>query len=99
MEQRRGVQALLGFLLFTAGCAASPPAEGPAQPAALLVWPPPPAAARIRYVRRLSGPHDAGIEKSFFGRLAETLFGRPEAFLIPPSGVAERNGVFYVAYP
>lgn len=99
MEQRRGVQALLGFLLFTAGCAASPPAEGPAQPAALLVWPQPPAEARIRYVRSLSGPHDAGIQKSFFGRLAETLFGRTEEFLIRPTGVAERNGVLYVADP
>jgi DNA-binding beta-propeller fold protein YncE len=50
-------------------------------------------------VRSVSGPHDVGIEKSFLGRLSETLFGRTEEYLIRPTGVAERDGVLYVADP
>lgn len=89
----------LVLMLFTAGCAARPLAEAPAPPATPLVWPAPPAEPRIRYVRTLAGPHDAGIRKSFFGRLAEAVFGRTPAYLIRPTGVAERDGVLYVADP
>ncbi|MFQ5945799.1 MAG: 6-bladed beta-propeller, partial [Anaerolineae bacterium] len=94
-----GLASVLALVLFAASCAVRPPAQAPEIPAEPIVWPKPPAESRIRYVRSISGPHDLGIEKSFLGRLAETLFGRTEEYLIRPTGVAERNGVLYVADP
>lgn len=71
----------------------------PETPAEARVWPAAPAAPRIRYVRSLSGPQDLGIEKPWYRRMAETLFGKTEEFLIRPTGVTERDGVLYVADP
>ena len=68
--------------------------------AAPLVWPKPPEQARIRYLGILSGPKDLGIVKSWFGRLLDTLSGRgDDEQFVRPTGVAERDGVIYVADP
>ncbi len=96
---RGGIVMLLALALATAGCGTRPRAEAPAAPAVPLVWPAPPAEPRIRYVRALAGPHDAGIRRSFFGRLADAVFGRRPEYLIRPTAVAERDGVLYVADP
>lgn len=96
---RVGIMTLLPVVFLTGACGVRPPAEIRGPPVRPLVWPEPPADPRIRYVRSISGPHDAGIEKGFFGRLAETLFGKGEEFLIRPTGVAERDGVLYIADP
>ena len=98
MRRRLRAVSTFALLLLAGGCGARPPAP-PAQPPESLVWPKPPAGARIRYVRSVSGPQDAGIERSFFGRLADTLFGKSEEFLIRPTGVAGREGLLYVADP
>jgi DNA-binding beta-propeller fold protein YncE len=45
----------------------------------------------------VSGPQDAGIQRSFFGRLADTLFGKTEERLIRPTGVVGREDLLYVA--
>lgn len=88
----------LALLLFVGACGVRPPAP-PAPPAEPLVWPKPPAEARIRYVRSVSGPQDAGIQKSFFGRLTDALFGKTDESLIRPTGVAGREDLLYVADP
>ncbi len=62
-----------------------------------MVWPPPPAAARIRFVRTIAEPRDLGIEKSFFGRLVDAVTGKKAGHLIRPTGIAERDGLLYVA--
>ena len=84
------------LVLLAGACGTRPPAL---EPQAELVWPPSPAEARIRYVRSISGPEDLGIVKPFLRRMAELLFGKAEEYLIRPTGVAERDGVLYVADP
>jgi len=90
----------LGLLLLTSACGAPAPAkDSPEVPAALLAWPRPPAEARIRYVRSVAGPNEWGIVKSILRRMRDALVGRGEEHFIRPTGVAERDGVLYVADP
>ena len=93
------VAALCALVLATGACGPRPPSAGERPDAEPLVWPGPPAEPRIRYVMSLSSPPDVGVEKSFFGRVTDALFGRAEEFLIRPTGVAEHEGVLYVADP
>lgn len=88
-------------LLLSSGCGAPSPVKAPKEEVSpeLLVWPKPPAEPRVRYVRSISGPHDAGIEKPLFRRMIDALVGRGEEHFIRPTGVAERGGVLYVADP
>lgn len=88
--------------LIIAGCEVSSRGAHPAQPPAepgveRLVWPPPPAPTRIRYVRSISEPRDVGIVKSFFGKLVAAIAGKTDERLIRPTGVAEHGGVVYIA--
>ena len=80
-------------------CAVWSPAPVPETPVEARVWPAPPAPPRIRYVRSLSGPHDLGIVKPWYQRVAETIFGKTEEYFIRPTGVTEHDGVLYVADP
>jgi len=64
-----------------------------------LVWTPPPAPAAIRYVRNVAAPANWGITSSFFGRMIDALSGKPDDRFVRPTGVAERDGVLYVADP
>lgn len=90
----------LGLLLFTSGCGAPAPLEvSPDKPVPLLAWPRPPAEPRIHYVRSVAAPREWGIAKSFFRRMIDTLVGKGEEHFIRPTGVAERDGVLYVADP
>lgn len=61
-----------------------------ATPAPALVWPPPPDAPRIAYVRSFHGPPDFGIKRSVLGRFANWLTGStPEnGQLVKPFGIA-----------
>lgn len=98
----RGKSTFMAFLLIALlmpGCESwrSPPA--PEGTASAPVWPAPPALPRIRFVRSLSGPHDLGIVKPWYRRLFDALFGATEEYLIRPTGVAEHDGVLYVADP
>jgi len=85
--------------LFAAGCGSQPVATPPDVSAGSLVWPSPPATPRIRYIRSFAGPRDLGIVKSFFRRVVEALSGTTDEHFIRPTGIAERNGMFYVADP
>jgi len=62
-----------------------------------LVWPQPPAPVKIRYLRSISEPRDLGIEKSFFGKLLDAITGNSQGHITRPTGVAERDGVIYIA--
>lgn len=83
-------------LLFA--CAAKPPAlQSELQN---LVWPSPPATARIAYVRSISRPEDLGIRKDFLQWLGELLTGSTEAHLVKPMAVTViADEVLYVADP
>ncbi len=87
------------------GCQASESArQFPSMPAGQvatepIVWPSPPAPSRILYVGSISVPGDVGITKSFLGRLTDVILSRPEDRLVRPTGVAERDGILYLADP
>ena len=96
----RGILKLAIVLVLSQwvwACGTGSPAPEP--PVGARVWPEPPEPPRIRYVRSLSGPHDFGIVKPWYRRMAETLFGKTEEYLIRPTGVTERDGVLYIADP
>lgn len=91
---------ILGLVLFASGCRAPAPTQAvEAAPAAALVWPSPPAEPRIRYLRSVSRPNEWGIARPFLRRMMDALIGRGEEHFIRPTGVAERDGVLYVADP
>lgn len=96
---RRRLAFLLAAALAVAGCGAHPPAGSPSPPDQRFVWPRPPAESRIRFVRSIATPGEAGIEKSLFRRVADVVTGNGSERLIRPTGVAERAGVLYVADP
>ncbi|MFZ0888018.1 MAG: 6-bladed beta-propeller [Candidatus Binataceae bacterium] len=99
------LKAILAALAVVAalGCQASanrlsamPAAPVSSEP---IVWPSPPAPSRILYVGSISVPEDVGIKKSFFGRLADAILNKAEQRFVRPTGVAERDGLLYVADP
>jgi len=65
----------------------------------VMVWPAPPAAARISFVRSIASPQDMGIRKSLFKRLVDKISGGSQLRFERPSGVVERDQVLYVADP
>jgi len=88
------------LLLACSGCVAPVASkDSDTDMAVSLVWPQPPATARIRYLRSLSGPRDLGIRKPFFQRIFDALAGRGDEHFVRPTGVAEHDGVLYVADP
>jgi len=101
---RRWAKAVLavGLVLAAEGCQVSSQGGEPTPPATAgsyerLVWPQPPAAARIRFAGSFTDPRDLGIRKSIFGRIVEAVTGNKTGRLVRPTGVAERDGVIYVA--
>lgn len=91
---------MLIALLSSGGCAV-PPADQQSKEAlnVSLVWPKPPAAPRIRYLRSIVGAEDWGITKSFMGRFMDVLTGQRDSHFVRPTGVVERGGVLFVADP
>lgn len=65
----------------------------------ILVWPSPPATARIAFVRSVVTPRDMGIKHSLFKRLVDKITGGSQMRFLRPTGVAEDDGVLYVADP
>src|SRR5512137_53182 len=63
------------------------------------VWPGPPQPARVRYVRTVSVAADWGLARSWWGRVVDSVTGRHEVLFVRPTGVAEKDGVLYVADP
>ena len=81
-------------LLLAASCAR---AQGPVT--SRLQWPPAPAPARIEFEHSIRRPVDAGIQRGWFTRVADWLFGEEEWRLQRPSAVVRQEGVLYVADP
>ena len=76
--------ALLLFALLLAACAEvvpMPVAEAP------LLWPPAPDPPRIAHVMSFAQPADLGIQRGFFQRIADALFGGSESRLQRPMAV------------
>ena len=95
---------MVAAALLLAGACAGPTSapdkdQATALPPVPLVWPQPPAQARIRYLRSVSGPQDWGIARSLLRRLTDALSGRGKENFERPAAVAERDGVLYVADP
>ncbi len=89
---------LLLVATVTASCVpggSPPPAEQTA--AVALVWPSPPARARIRFVRTVARPADLAVQPSFLERLGQIIVGRQEEWLIRPTAVVAKGPVLYVA--
>jgi sugar lactone lactonase YvrE len=65
------------------------------------VWPPPPQTTRIRYIKSISGASDIRIEKSWFKKTIDTLFGKDDAgeMLLRPYGVFADDKGIYVTDP
>jgi len=79
---------LLVILGAISGCASRPVAEDELAPQTPLIWPGPPAPARIVYIRSISSPDDIGAKKGIFGRLVEFVLGKGFNNIIKPYGVA-----------
>jgi len=90
---------LAGLLaLLMGGCTVTPPDDTKAQPR--LVWPTPPAQARIAYVRSFSKAEDLGIGRGFWQWLSNVFTGGQEIHLIRPMAVVVcADKTIYVADP
>jgi DNA-binding beta-propeller fold protein YncE len=89
--------ATLAILLVLGACAAPAPRLKDQAP---LTWPEEvEVPARIAFVDAFSRPEDLGIEKGFFQRVGEFLFGASDARLVRPMAVVAVKGVIYVADP
>lgn len=89
--------AVLGLLLL-AGCAGTPTA-----PEVRPVWPPPPVAPRIEFIRSLSSDTDFKKDTTFSESVAELLSGKkpPQNHLAEPMGLAvsdDGNRVYVADY-
>lgn len=92
----RAAPASLALLLFIAGCGPVPsrPVTAALSP---VLWPAPPAPARIRFLRSLSRPEDVGIQPSFWRRLGQLIVGPRDEWLIRPTAVATDGPLMYIA--
>ncbi len=98
----RGLAVLVLAVSIVApgGCGGPSPARVSAPPSAPLVWPAPPAEARVRHAGAVRGPEDLGLGKSFLTRFTETVLGdKTDESFVRPTGVSEHGGVLYVADP
>jgi DNA-binding beta-propeller fold protein YncE len=90
---------LLGALAIVAAC--TEPAIKPAENARIqqLVWPRPPAPARVRFVRNVATPADWGLSHGAMQRLFDKFTGDKPFHFVRPTGVAQRGQTMYVADP
>src|SRR3989338_5903546 len=91
---------MLALILFAAvitGCASTPHQEDRSAPRKLL-WPPPPASAKIQYMSMITQSQDVGARDGFFARLADVLLGEKIEPIVKPYGLtADGTGRLIVA--
>lgn len=73
----------------------SPPVTADVPP--VVVWPPPPLPARIRFLKSVARPEDIGVPPSFWRRLGEFIVGPRNEWLIRPTAVATTGPIMYIA--
>ena len=91
--------ALILACVLMAGCA-SP--SSPAVPDAAsidIVWPRPPATARIRYLYSFHGPLDLGIKPSLGRKFMDALAGEKKTGMVRPYAVSVHGQKILVADP
>ncbi len=94
------VLALLLVMLLAACTPAARPGNAPPAPGAGLVWPAPPAPARLEYVRSFSRLEDFGLRRPWYRRLADWITGRDTLHFVRPTDVLRTAaGIYYVADP
>jgi sugar lactone lactonase YvrE len=66
-----------------------------------IFWPPPSQIPRIQYLKSISGTADMFVEKSWFKRAIDTIFGKEEAemIMLSPYGVFADSDRIYVTDP
>jgi len=90
---RNACIACIVLILFNA------PLSARAEEQERLVWPFGPAQPRVEFVKTFSRPADLGINKGFFERLKDFIFGETDARIVKPMAVATSGGILYVADP
>jgi len=76
------------FMAFAAGCGSPDIKEDlPQKSSKPLLWPSPPAPARISYVRAIEKPQDIGVTKGFFTKVFEFIAGARNDEMIKPYGI------------
>ncbi len=78
---------VLLLVLFLAGCGPRAVPDEALLSQGTLIWPSPPAPARISYIRSISRAKDIGAKKGLFKRLLEALLGSAANNIIKPYGV------------
>lgn len=74
-----------GMTLFSCASAPIEPFKSPTIP---IIWPAPPEAARISFVKTVERPEDIGARQGFFSRLADIVLGTDNDDIVKPYGLA-----------
>ena len=103
MNERNAALRLIAALALAIGVIAceapSRKAADTPAPAEELLWPRPPAEARIRFVRQIVTPGDWGFARSGFQGFMDRITGQRPFRFVRPTSVVERGGVLFVADP
>ena len=95
-----GLLLAVAFVLMMTACGDAPVRSGAAAaPRQVVVWPKPPAEARIRFVRNIATPADWGLDRGPMQRLMDKFTGDVPFRFVRPTGVVVRAGKLYVADP
>ena len=89
----------LAFAAVLASCAAPTAPDAGTQGAAPLVWPRPPAEARIRLVREIATPADWGLARKGMQGFFDRVTGNKPFRFVRPTGVVARGRTLFVADP
>ena len=82
-----GMALIIAGSLLAPGCLSAGAGSG-ASVAPALVWPLPPAVARLTYVQSVREPADLGVSPPFWRRMGQWVFGKPrDRFLVKPTGL------------
>lgn len=104
----KGWRTALACLLLAA-CSAAPQSAGldraleretaPGTSAHRPAWPPPPQAARIRYLESFAVPEDLGIRPGGFRRLVDAIAGTENLGMVRPYGISVQGDRILVCDP
>jgi DNA-binding beta-propeller fold protein YncE len=93
------VRLLIILALLTTGCAGPTAPETREIPNASIVWPQPPAQARIGYLYSFNEPLDLKIKPSFGRQIMNVLAGEERASLVRPYALSVHGDKILVADP